>query len=121
MKIKVKEYYAEEHPVCYAIVFDTGYFYIGATTKFNTRVKQHMAAIKKTPEYYMIGVYHNPKSCEIIKLLLCHDVEKIFRHERELILLNAHNKKMINYSPKNSNIMLTSINSIKRSLKNQNL
>lgn len=121
MDIYSKDSYLHEHPVCYAIVFDTGYFYIGATSKFNSRVKQHVSAIKNKPEKYLIGIVHNPKSCEIVKLILCDDKKKVFEHEKELIFLNARNKKMINGSPITNAPVKKSLNLIKQSIKNQKL
>lgn len=119
MNIRVDSSYLEEQPLCYAVVFDTGYFYIGATKRFNARVSQHKAAIKKYPERYLIGIKHEPKSCIIVKLLLSSVKDEIFRLERDLLVFHSKNKKLINAHK--CNFMVDySANKIKESIKKLN-
>jgi hypothetical protein len=96
MKIYIRDSYKDNHCVCYAIIFDTGYFYIGATTMFKERTSMHVQAIKKRPKDYLIGIEHNPKECEIIKLVLCHDKELVFKREIALLSYYADDPKLIN-------------------------
>ena len=86
----------DDYPVCYAVVFDTGYFYIGATQNFKQRFLGHKTRIKTNPDDYLIGLKHNPKSCIIIKLLLSTVKDQVFKHERDLIMLHSTNPKLIN-------------------------
>lgn len=83
-------------PVCYAIVFDTGYFYIGATDNFEKRKEQHKRLILKNPSKYLISDDNNHTKCIFVKLLSCNSHDKIFKHERDLIIFNAKNELMIN-------------------------
>ena len=117
MNVRVDSHYMYEQMVCYAVVFDTGYFYIGATNKFNQRVKQHKILIKSNPENYLIGIKHSPKSCIIIKLLLCSVNDNIFRLERDLIMIHSNNPYLIN-KQKASKIVIDSMKKIKQTVKN---
>lgn len=85
-----------EKPLVYAIVFDTGYFYVGQTRDFKKRIKSHISAIKNNPRFYLINEENEPKICKFIKLISCDDVKKCLKYERDFVLINSGNAKMIN-------------------------
>ena len=85
-----------EKPVVYAIVFNTGYFYIGATTNFEKRIEQHKALIRLRPENYLIYECNIPIKCSFVKLISCQDANTCFKYEKDFILQNSNNPNMIN-------------------------
>lgn len=109
--------------VCYAIVFDSGYFYVGATTNFEKRIKQHKSLIKNCPADYLINIMHEPKKCKFVKLIACDDTDKIFKFERDFILVNSGNVKMINgaYGTEKLGLFADKINEAFKSLNNNTI
>ena len=110
MNILIQPMPVGNYPVCYAVVFDTGYFYIGATQNFRQRFIDHKTKIKNKPEDYLIGILHNPKSCIIVKLIISTTKDQVFKHERDLIMLHSSNPKLIN---KNQGAMMIGYSSKK--------
>ena len=112
-----------KNTVCYAIVFDTGYFYIGATTNFEKRINQHISAIKRNPINYLISMKHYPKKCKFIKLIACDNIDTVFKYEKDFIQLNANNNKMINgvYGTEKVQQFSTKINEAYKSLTNNTI
>ena len=66
-------------PCVYAVVFNTGYYYVGSTKSFQSRAKNHIATIN-----------YRPEKCEIIVLGYYYEYEEAVKNEREFLI--QHNK-----------------------------
>jgi hypothetical protein len=97
MEIKT-ENWAENINCIYAVVFNTGYYYIGSTKSFFSRARNHRLTISQYPEKFGIGLFHHPTKCEIFMLLACHDYAAIVGLERDFIIQNSHDTYMLNRS-----------------------
>jgi hypothetical protein len=106
MKIHIVENDIKSNKVCYAIFFDTEYFYFGATNNFPLRVHEHKHSFHKKPKRYGIGTFHIPKECTIVKLIDEY-TDDIFEHETHLINYHSENSFMLNKKKINKTYLKT--------------
>jgi hypothetical protein len=103
MEIKVENWAENVHCV-YAIVFDSGYYYIGSTKCFKKRSIIHKCNLANHPEVFGIGSTHNPTKCEMFVLRLSYDYYLVLNIEKHLLILNSKDKFLLNKSKVNSGL-----------------